>query len=276
MSNLVENELVLTGTPASLASARSTLGDPEADEADQRLLNFALLVPMPAGMIDRPPTALTWRGKDNEMRVFTARKRSFAMLGPSGVTPDPLPRDRSVRLRIDPSTGRLVYPLARWNSETMDALYTALRVETAMAEMEHHVNKPPTRRRSRFVGSARGVYLGGMAPPTEPWVVISFEMPDIAPDHTWDAGLVPDLDTVFSDLLRPWEYKAPQAIGALHYLRGDQLLIVPACPAWIRTPREIEWSAVFYISPDHVPEHLLPGWSRTHLEMEFELPVPLA
>ena len=66
MSNLVENELVLTGTPASLASARSTLGDPEADEADQRLLNFALLVPMPAGMIDRPPTQDCGSGKHSE------------------------------------------------------------------------------------------------------------------------------------------------------------------------------------------------------------------
>lgn len=66
MSNLVDNELVLTGTPASLASARSTLGNPEADDADERLLNFDFLLPMPAGMIDRPPTEDCGSGKHSE------------------------------------------------------------------------------------------------------------------------------------------------------------------------------------------------------------------
>lgn len=137
MSNLVENELVLTGTPASLASARSTLGDPEADEADQRLLNFALLVPMPAGMIDRPPTEDCGSGKHSEPMDWycwrlehwgTAREASYVSLEGS---------PESGLLRYDFSTTNTpVIPLlpviaSRWSTLSIDFAYVAPAYEYA-------------------------------------------------------------------------------------------------------------------------------------------------
>ena len=56
MSSSVDNELVLSGSPDSLTELRLALGNPEAKDPDERLLEFDRLVPMPNGLIDRQPT----------------------------------------------------------------------------------------------------------------------------------------------------------------------------------------------------------------------------
>ena len=55
MSNSVDNELIVTGTPESLTELRLALGNAEANDPDERLLEFDRLVPMPEGVIDREP-----------------------------------------------------------------------------------------------------------------------------------------------------------------------------------------------------------------------------
>src|SRR5687768_11908186 len=56
MSNSVDNELVFSGSRESLTQLRLALGNPEATDPDERLLEFDRLVPMPSGLINRHPS----------------------------------------------------------------------------------------------------------------------------------------------------------------------------------------------------------------------------
>lgn len=55
MPNWVSNELILTGSPKELKIVLRALGDPKAEDEDQRLLDFTRIAPMPNEMAGQAP-----------------------------------------------------------------------------------------------------------------------------------------------------------------------------------------------------------------------------
>jgi hypothetical protein len=207
--------------------------------------------------------------------LYVARKARHYLISAGGSTPDPIPRDRTNRLVVDPLTRRFVYPEGRWNTETVDTLYTSHRPETARAEAEHHAaRRLPTIARIGWVAATNAAYLGDSGSRTEAYVILEFDDLDIDPARVWDVRALPDLESAFEPLLIPWAWAPPQAIGAAHRAAGRACLIVPACPPWVRTPRSIEWNSAFYVGNGGVDPDTLPGWSSARLYDEFETTVP--